>query len=61
MFIIAFIAAPAVDIDGIREPVSGSLLYGNLRNLVSPFFNVQIPFESGILDFALIIENLEDD
>lgn len=33
MFIIAFIAAPAVDIDGIREPVSGSLLYGN--NIIS--------------------------
>lgn len=28
-FIIAFIAAPPVDLDGIREPVSGSLLYGN--------------------------------
>ena len=27
-FIIAFIAAPPVDIDGIREPVAGSLLYG---------------------------------
>jgi photosystem II DI subunit (Q(B)) len=27
--IIAFIAAPPVDIDGIRDPVSGSLLYGN--------------------------------
>ena len=25
-FIVAFIAAPPVDIDGIREPVSGSLL-----------------------------------
>ena len=32
-FIIAFIAAPPVDIDGIREPVAGSLLYGN--NIVS--------------------------
>nr|VDD24568.1 unnamed protein product [Brassica rapa] len=32
-FIIAFIAAPPVDIDGIREPVSGSLLYGN--NIIS--------------------------
>ncbi|KAJ4699378.1 Photosystem II protein D1, partial [Melia azedarach] len=31
--IIAFIAAPPVDIDGIREPVSGSLLYGN--NIIS--------------------------
>lgn len=28
-FIIAFIAAPPVDMDGIREPISGSLLYGN--------------------------------
>ena len=27
VFIIAFIAAPPVDIDGIREPVSGSLMY----------------------------------
>ena len=31
-FIIAFIAAPPVDIDGIREPVAGSLLYGNNIN-----------------------------
>ena len=29
VFTIAFIGAPPVDIDGIREPVSGSLLYGN--------------------------------
>ncbi|MDB9372249.1 photosystem II q(b) protein [Nodularia sphaerocarpa] len=28
-FIIAFIAAPPVDIDGIREPVAGALIYGN--------------------------------
>ena len=27
-FIVAFIAAPPVDIDGIREPVAGSLLRG---------------------------------
>jgi photosystem II DI subunit (Q(B)) len=33
VFIIAFIAAPPVDIDGIREPESGSLLYGN--NIIS--------------------------
>jgi drug/metabolite transporter (DMT)-like permease len=32
-FIIAFITAPPVDIDGIREPVAGSLLYGN--NIIS--------------------------
>jgi photosystem II P680 reaction center D1 protein len=32
-FIIAFFAAPPVDIDGIREPVSGSLLFGN--NIIS--------------------------
>lgn len=34
-FIVAFLAAPPVDIDGIREPVAGSLLYGN--NIVSFF------------------------
>lgn len=33
IFIIAFIVAPPVDIDGIREPVSGSLLYGH--NIIS--------------------------
>jgi photosystem II DI subunit (Q(B)) len=33
VFIIAFIAAPPVDLDGIREPVSGSVLYGN--NIIS--------------------------
>ncbi|TYH05957.1 hypothetical protein ES288_A08G120000v1 [Gossypium darwinii] len=33
VFIIAFIVYPPVDIDGIREPVSGSLLYGN--NIIS--------------------------
>ena len=32
-FIIAFIGAPPVDIDGIREPVSGSLMFGN--NIIS--------------------------
>ncbi|KAG6526286.1 hypothetical protein ZIOFF_016268 [Zingiber officinale] len=33
IFIIAFIAAPPVDIDGIHELISGSLLYGN--NIIS--------------------------
>ena len=32
-FIVAFIAAPPVDIDGISEPVAGSLMYGN--NIIS--------------------------
>ena len=32
-FVIAFVAAPPVDIDGIREPVAGSLIYGN--NIIS--------------------------
>ena len=32
-YVIAFIAAPPVDIDGIREPVAGSLMYGN--NIIS--------------------------
>lgn len=29
VYVFGFIFAPPVDIDGIREPVSGSLLYGN--------------------------------
>jgi len=33
-YIIAFIAAPPVDIDGIREPVAGSLMYGTTSLLV---------------------------
>ena len=28
-FVLGFLAAPPADIDGIREPVAGSLLYGN--------------------------------
>jgi photosystem II P680 reaction center D1 protein len=32
-FLLSFVAAPPVDIDGIREPVAGSLLCGN--NIVS--------------------------
>jgi photosystem II P680 reaction center D1 protein len=32
-FVVAFVGAPPVDIDGIREPVSGSLMYGN--NIIS--------------------------
>ena len=32
-FIVAFVGAPPVDIDGIREPVSGSLMWGN--NIIS--------------------------
>ncbi|KAL3502468.1 hypothetical protein ACH5RR_036917 [Cinchona calisaya] len=33
VFIIAFIAAPPVDIDGIHEPIFGSLLYK--KNVIS--------------------------
>ena len=29
VFILAMVAAPPVDMDGIREPISGSLLFGN--------------------------------
>ena len=28
-FILAFIGNPPVDLDGVREPISGSILYGN--------------------------------
>ncbi|KAL0303268.1 UNVERIFIED_CONTAM: Photosystem II protein D1 [Sesamum radiatum] len=48
VFIIAFIAAPPVDIDGIREPVSGSLLYGN--NIISACYmgrEWELSFPSG--------------
>jgi Photosynthetic reaction centre protein len=33
VLIIAFVTAPPVDIDGTREPVAGSLLYGD--NIIS--------------------------
>ena len=33
VYLLGFLAAPPVDIDGIREPVAGSLLYGN--NIIS--------------------------
>ena len=33
VFVLAIIAAPPVDLDGIREPVAGSLMYGN--NIIS--------------------------
>ena len=39
-YITAFIFAPAVDIDGIREPVAGSLLYGN--NVSNAFIGVHV-------------------
>ena len=32
-YLVSFIFSPSVDIDGIREPVAGSLLYGN--NIIS--------------------------
>jgi len=37
VYIIAFVAAPPVDIDGIREPVAGSLLYVTTLLLVLLF------------------------
>jgi len=33
VYLLSFILSPSVDIDGIREPVAGSLLYGN--NIIS--------------------------
>ncbi|KAF9600099.1 hypothetical protein IFM89_002572 [Coptis chinensis] len=52
IFIIAFIAAPPVDIVGIREPIFGSLLYGN--NIIS---GAIIPTSAAIgLHFYLIWE-----
>jgi photosystem II P680 reaction center D1 protein len=42
VYIIAFVAAPPVDIDGIREPVSGSL-FGN--NIIS---GAVVPTSNGL-------------
>jgi photosystem II P680 reaction center D1 protein len=51
-FITAFLAAPPFDIDGICEPVAGSLLYGN--NTIS---GAVIPSSSAIgMQFYLIWE-----
>jgi photosystem II P680 reaction center D1 protein len=33
VFVLAFLAAPPVDLDGMREPVTGALLAGN--NIIS--------------------------
>jgi photosystem II P680 reaction center D1 protein len=56
-FLTGFVTAPPVDIDGIREPVSGSLLYGNniISGAVIPSSNaIGVHFypiwESGSLD-----------
>ncbi|MBA0814730.1 hypothetical protein Gohar_020538 [Gossypium harknessii] len=50
VFIIAFIATPPIDIDGIREPVFGYLLYKN--NII---YGVIIPTFAAIgLHFYLI-------
>jgi photosystem II P680 reaction center D1 protein len=43
VFIISFIASPPVDIDGIHEPISSSLLYGN--NII---FGAIIPTSAAI-------------
>merc|ERR1719436_2376857 len=56
-YIIAFIAAPPVDIDGIREPVAGSLLYGN--NIIT---GALIPSSNAIgLHFYPVWESLDFD
>ena len=49
-YITAFIMAPAVDIDGIREPVAGSLLYGN--NIIT---GAVIPSSSGHLTYQFVV------
>ena len=56
-YIIGFLSAPPVDIDGIREPVSGSLLYGN--NLIS---GSVIPSSNAIgVHFYLVWESVTFD
>ena len=41
VFVMAFLAAPPVDIDGIREPISGSYLFGkSLEGIVHYSSNI---------------------
>ena len=57
VFIAAFIFAPAVDIDGIREAVAGSLLYGN--NIIT---GAVVPSSNAVgLDFYPVWEALSFD
>merc|ERR1719493_328973 len=56
-YIAAFIFAPPVDIDGIREPVAGSLLYGN--NIIT---GAVIPSSNAIgVHFYPVWESLDFD
>ena len=57
-FIIAFIAAPPVDIDGIREPVAGSLLYGNniISGAVVPSFQRYRTYTSTLSGKQLLLD-----
>ena len=52
-FIVAFIAAPPVDIDGIREPVAGSLMY-ELRRGQHAAFNMHGPVTKTWDDIASV-------
>ena len=56
-YMTAFIFAPPVDIDGIREPVAGSLLYGN--NIIT---GALIPSSNAIgVHFYPVWESLHTD
>ena len=54
-FIIAFIAAPPVDIDGIREPVAGSFLYVITSSLVQLFHHPMLLVYTSILSGKLLL------
>jgi photosystem II P680 reaction center D1 protein len=56
-YLAAFVSAPPVDIDGIREPVAGSLLYGN--NIIT---GALIPSSNAIgVHFYPVWESLDFD
>jgi photosystem II P680 reaction center D1 protein len=57
VFIIEFIAAPPVYIDGIREPVSGSLLYGNNIISGSPLSLLPFLLSSSSTKFSIYFVN----
>ena len=62
-YVIAFLVAPPVDIDGIREPVAGSLLYGNniISGAVIPSSNALGIHFYQILESAFVAEWLYND
>jgi hypothetical protein len=54
-FIIAFVAAPPVDIDGIREPVAGSLYFMETTSYREPSFRAAMPSDYTSTQFGKLV------